>query len=123
MLANLKQSFIDRRDPASLIWVSRLRAAIPGVATGEMAALAKQLVNMGRFGEAADALDDLAAGAGAAPAPRTSALRPSHCEPGSTEARRWRRELRNPPYGGTFRQLGKTWADRSRFVQRQPIAI
>jgi hypothetical protein len=28
-----------------------------------MADLAKQLVNMGRFGEAADALDDLAAGA------------------------------------------------------------
>jgi regulator of sirC expression with transglutaminase-like and TPR domain len=63
MLANLKQSYIDRRDPASLIWVSRLRAAIPGVATSEMADLAKQLVNMGRFGEAADALEDLAAGA------------------------------------------------------------
>jgi hypothetical protein len=63
MLANLKQSYADRRDPASLIWVSRLRSAIPGVATGEMADLAKQLVNMGRFGEAADALEDLAAGA------------------------------------------------------------
>jgi regulator of sirC expression with transglutaminase-like and TPR domain len=64
MLANLKHSYVDRRDPASLIWVSRLRAAIPGVPATEMAELAQQLVNMGRFGEAADALDDLADGVG-----------------------------------------------------------
>ena len=61
MLANLKHSYVDRRDPASLIWVSRLRAAIPGVAPKEMAELAQALVNMGRFGEAADALEELAA--------------------------------------------------------------
>ncbi|HEX3542670.1 MAG TPA: transglutaminase-like domain-containing protein [Acidimicrobiales bacterium] len=67
MLANLKNSYANRRDPASLIWVSRLRAAIPGVAPKEMAELAQTLVNMGRFGEAADALEELAdAGVGGA---------------------------------------------------------
>jgi regulator of sirC expression with transglutaminase-like and TPR domain len=64
MLANLRNSYVDRRDPASLIWVSRLRAAIPGVPPSEMAELAQLLVNMGRFGEAADALDELAGAGG-----------------------------------------------------------
>jgi len=65
MLANLRNSYVDRHDPASLIWVSRLRAAIPGVPAGEMAELAQLLVNMGRFGEAADALEELADSGGA----------------------------------------------------------
>ena len=60
MLANLKRSYLDRRDPASLMWVGRLRAAIPGVDPSEMAELAQQLANLGRFGEAADALEELA---------------------------------------------------------------
>lgn len=64
MLANLKRSYIDRRDPVSLIWVGRLRAAIPGVPASEMAELAQLLVNMGRFGEAADALEELAGAGG-----------------------------------------------------------
>ena len=64
MLANLKRSYLDRRDPAALLWVGRLRAAIPGVAPTEMAELAQLLVNLGRFGEAADALDELADAAG-----------------------------------------------------------
>ncbi len=64
MLANLKQSYLERRDPASLVWVTRLRAAIPGVDPTEMAQLAQSLVNFGRFGEAADALEELAASHG-----------------------------------------------------------
>jgi regulator of sirC expression with transglutaminase-like and TPR domain len=69
MLANLKNSYVERRDPASLMWVMRLRAAIPGVAPGELAELAQLLVNMGRFHEAADALEELAQAAPAGGAP------------------------------------------------------
>ncbi len=64
MLANLKRSYLDRRDPSGLIWVARLRAAIPGVGPNEMVELAQLLVNLGRFGEAADALEELAAARG-----------------------------------------------------------
>lgn len=60
MLANLKNSYFERRDGDSLIWVSRLRTAIPGVSPRELADLAKVLVELGRFGEAADALEGLA---------------------------------------------------------------
>jgi regulator of sirC expression with transglutaminase-like and TPR domain len=59
MLANLKNSYTDRGDAASLEWVLRLRAAIPGVPASELADLARVLVNLGRFGEAADAIDRL----------------------------------------------------------------
>jgi regulator of sirC expression with transglutaminase-like and TPR domain len=59
MLANLKNSYADRGDAPSLEWVLRLRAAIPGVPARELADLARVLVNLGRFGEAADALDQL----------------------------------------------------------------
>ncbi|MDQ1392069.1 MAG: hypothetical protein QOF30_1046 [Acidimicrobiaceae bacterium] len=64
MLANLKRSYLDRRDPESLMWVGRLRAAIPGVDPSEMAELAQLLANLGRFGEAADALEELAEASG-----------------------------------------------------------
>jgi hypothetical protein len=64
MLANLKQSYFERRDPTALLWVGRLRASIPGVDPGELAELAQLLVNLGRFGEAANALDELAAAHG-----------------------------------------------------------
>lgn len=60
MLANLKRSYLDAGDPVSLLWVGRLRAAIPGVGPTELAELAQLLVNMGRFGEAAEALEELA---------------------------------------------------------------
>ena len=60
MLANLKRSYLDRRDPAGLVWAGRLRAAIPGVDPNEMIQLTQLLVNLGRFGEAADALEELA---------------------------------------------------------------
>jgi regulator of sirC expression with transglutaminase-like and TPR domain len=59
MLANLKNSYNDRGDAEALEWVLRLRAAIPGVPARELADLARVLVNLGRFGEAADALDRL----------------------------------------------------------------
>jgi regulator of sirC expression with transglutaminase-like and TPR domain len=64
MLANLKASYVDRRDAASLVWVGRLRAAIPGVDPKEMAEVARLLVDLGRFGEAADALEELAGAGG-----------------------------------------------------------
>jgi len=64
MLSNLKGSYVERRDPAGLTWVARLRAAIPGVDPGEIADLAQLLVNYGRFGEAAEALEELAAATG-----------------------------------------------------------
>jgi len=60
MLANLKRSYFERRDPAGLLWVGRLRATIPGVDPRELGELAQVLANLGRFGEAADALDELA---------------------------------------------------------------
>jgi regulator of sirC expression with transglutaminase-like and TPR domain len=65
MLANLKRSYLDQRNPAALMWVGRLRAAIPGVDPSEMAELAQQMVNLGRFGEAAQALEELAGASGA----------------------------------------------------------
>ncbi|HSS09792.1 MAG TPA: transglutaminase-like domain-containing protein [Acidimicrobiales bacterium] len=61
MLANLKNSYADRGDSVSLAWVVRLRANIPGVPATELAELARVLVNLGRFAEAADALDHLVA--------------------------------------------------------------
>jgi regulator of sirC expression with transglutaminase-like and TPR domain len=59
MLANLRQSYIARKDAASLEWAVRLRVAIPGVPVSELADLARVLGEFGRFGEAARALDDL----------------------------------------------------------------
>jgi regulator of sirC expression with transglutaminase-like and TPR domain len=60
MLANLRHSYAARRDTAALAWVLRLRVAIPGVPQTELADLAQVLVSMGRFAEAAAALDQLA---------------------------------------------------------------
>jgi regulator of sirC expression with transglutaminase-like and TPR domain len=59
MLANLRQSYISRRDPGALEWVVRLRVAIPGVPSSELVDLARLLADLGRFAEAAKALDDL----------------------------------------------------------------
>jgi regulator of sirC expression with transglutaminase-like and TPR domain len=60
MLANLRNSYSARGDAAALGWVAQLRAAVPGVPRSERADLAKLLVNVGRFAEAADVLDQLA---------------------------------------------------------------
>ncbi|HEY2300446.1 MAG TPA: transglutaminase-like domain-containing protein [Acidimicrobiales bacterium] len=59
MLANLRQSYIGRRDPGALEWVVHLRVAIPGVPAAELVDLARLLAELGRFAEAAKALDDL----------------------------------------------------------------
>jgi regulator of sirC expression with transglutaminase-like and TPR domain len=61
MLANLRHSYAERRDPGGLAWVVRLRVAIPGVSPSELAGLARLLAELGGFAEAASALDDLAA--------------------------------------------------------------
>jgi regulator of sirC expression with transglutaminase-like and TPR domain len=60
MLANLRVSYAQRGDGAALEWVGRLRLAIPGIPPGEHAEHARLLVGLGRFTEAADALEELA---------------------------------------------------------------
>lgn len=60
ILANLRSSFVALGDPAGVSWASRLRASIPGVGADELLQLSRILVNLGRFGEAAEALDELA---------------------------------------------------------------
>lgn len=60
MLANLRQLYISRRDPEALTWVVDLRTLIPGNDPTELVELSRVLVNLGRFGEAADALEKLA---------------------------------------------------------------
>jgi regulator of sirC expression with transglutaminase-like and TPR domain len=64
MLANLRHSFAERGDAASLAWVVRLRVGLPGVSPTELAELAKLLADQGRFSEAAGALEELAASGG-----------------------------------------------------------
>ncbi|MDP9074340.1 MAG: transglutaminase-like domain-containing protein, partial [Actinomycetota bacterium] len=41
MLANLQGCYAQRRDLAALVWVSRLRLAIPGLPAGELAGLSR----------------------------------------------------------------------------------
>jgi regulator of sirC expression with transglutaminase-like and TPR domain len=60
MLANLDRSFERRADRKSLLWVSRLRLALPDSALGDRVQLAARLGSLGRFDDAADLLDDLA---------------------------------------------------------------
>jgi regulator of sirC expression with transglutaminase-like and TPR domain len=60
MLTNLEQTF-TRRDPASLVWVVRLRLRIPELLPGERRQLAGLLGGVGRFLEAAAELDAVAA--------------------------------------------------------------
>jgi regulator of sirC expression with transglutaminase-like and TPR domain len=64
MLANLRNSYAALGDAAALGWVAQLRVAIPGVPRSQRADLARLLVNVGRFSEAADVLDQLATSAG-----------------------------------------------------------
>jgi regulator of sirC expression with transglutaminase-like and TPR domain len=64
MLANLRQSYVTRRDPVALEWVMRLRVAIPGVPSSELIDLSRLLAELGRFGEAAKVLDELTVAGG-----------------------------------------------------------
>jgi len=61
MLANLKQVYLQTSDARSLEWVVALRTVIPGVDPAELAQLSRIRVNLGKFAEAADALERLAA--------------------------------------------------------------
>ncbi len=60
MLANLNHSFARRRDQEGLRWVSRLRAAIPGLPPGERISLAESLAGLGCHDEAAALFEELA---------------------------------------------------------------
>src|SRR3954471_11841917 len=60
MLANLRVSYAQLGDPEALAWVGRLRTCIPGIPVTDNAEQAKLFVNMGRFAEAADALEQMA---------------------------------------------------------------
>jgi regulator of sirC expression with transglutaminase-like and TPR domain len=59
MLANLVHTFVDR-SPADAVWALRLRLAVPGVDPGERRDAAGLLGTLGRFEEAATALDRVA---------------------------------------------------------------
>jgi regulator of sirC expression with transglutaminase-like and TPR domain len=61
LLANLRAIYQQRGDRRSLVWVLRLRSRIPGVPLADWRALASALASVGRFDEAADELDQLAA--------------------------------------------------------------
>jgi hypothetical protein len=58
-LANLVHTLVER-SPADAAWALRLRLAVPGVAPGERRDAAALLGTLGRFREAASALDELA---------------------------------------------------------------
>jgi hypothetical protein len=60
MLANLDRSFERRTDYRSLLWVTRLRAAIPDLPVGDLVQLARRLGSLGRFDDAARILEELA---------------------------------------------------------------
>lgn len=60
ILANLRSIFLATGDRESLLWVLRLRSAIPGVPVEERGELASALAAVGRFGEAASEFDLLA---------------------------------------------------------------
>jgi regulator of sirC expression with transglutaminase-like and TPR domain len=60
MLANLRAIFAATQDHASLLWVIRLRTALPGSGPEERGELAAALAATGAFGAAADELEQLA---------------------------------------------------------------
>jgi regulator of sirC expression with transglutaminase-like and TPR domain len=64
MLANLDASFRRRDDRDGLRWVTRLRAAIPGLPAAERMALAEELASMGCYNEAVALLEELASAPG-----------------------------------------------------------
>ena len=67
MLANLDRCYRGRADAPSLLWISRLRAALPDRPVGEQAKLATQLAELGALRDAADLFEELAERPGLAP--------------------------------------------------------
>lgn len=61
MLANLTRGYLDRMDRSSLAWVLRLRCALPDADASVVRQFAGVLSHLGRWWEAADAFDRLAA--------------------------------------------------------------
>ena len=59
ILANLRQLYASSDDLVSLSWVLRLRAGVPGVSPDERMELVGVLSALGRYDEAARAVDDL----------------------------------------------------------------
>jgi len=59
MLANLVRTYVER-SPADAVWALRLRLLVPGVSPGERRQAARLLATLGRFEEAAAALETLA---------------------------------------------------------------
>ena len=57
MLANLRHRYLLDADAASLIWVLRLRQAIPGMGPGETEEASRVLAGAGRYAEAAALLE------------------------------------------------------------------
>ncbi len=60
MLANLRQLYVARGDAPSTGWVLRLRTAIPATSAPELADVAAAHAALGRLGEAAATLEELA---------------------------------------------------------------
>jgi regulator of sirC expression with transglutaminase-like and TPR domain len=60
MLANLDRSFERRGDSKALSWVCTLRLGIPDLPAGDRLQCANRLGSLGRFDDAARALEDLA---------------------------------------------------------------
>jgi regulator of sirC expression with transglutaminase-like and TPR domain len=69
MLANLEQTLLVR-EPAALVWVTRLRLLVPGLPPQVRRQLAARLGSLGAFSAAADVLDGLAGETGAPDATR-----------------------------------------------------
>jgi regulator of sirC expression with transglutaminase-like and TPR domain len=59
MLANLEQTLLAR-EPSAVVWVTRLRLLVPGLAPLQRRRLAARLGSLGAFSAAADVLDELA---------------------------------------------------------------
>ena len=60
MLANLRQVYLALGDPRSAGWVLQLRASVPARTAHELADVASAHAAVGRFAEAATALEDVA---------------------------------------------------------------
>jgi regulator of sirC expression with transglutaminase-like and TPR domain len=60
MLANLRHHYAVANELSALAWVLELRVGVPGVDPAERLALGSALSGLGRYGDAARALEALA---------------------------------------------------------------